>query len=65
MYEKEEPMHDADEFLCRDSDVLKCEAVALVGHRSLQPKMNILPVISDAKPKTTKCPIEKPVFWIV
>ena len=28
-------MHDADEFLCRDSVVLKCEAVALVGHRSL------------------------------
>ena len=29
-------MYGADEFICRDSVVLKCEAVALlVGHRSL------------------------------
>ena len=29
---KEERMHGADECLCTDSVVLKCEAVALVGH---------------------------------
>ena len=32
-YGKEEPMHGADEFLCRNCVILKCEAVALVGHR--------------------------------
>ena len=26
-------MHGADEFLCRNCVILKCEAVALVGHR--------------------------------
>lgn len=29
---KEEPMRGADECLCTDSVVLKCEAVVLVGH---------------------------------
>ena len=28
-------MHGADEFLCRKCVILKCEAVALVGHRAL------------------------------
>ena len=28
-------MHGADEFLCRNCVILKCEAVALVGHRTL------------------------------
>lgn len=32
---KEEPMRGADECLCTDSVVLKCEAVVLVGHRFL------------------------------
>ena len=33
LYGKEEPMHGVDEFLCRNWVILKCEAVALVGHR--------------------------------
>ena len=33
LYGKEEPMHGADEFLCRNCVILKCEAVALVSHR--------------------------------
>ena len=29
---KDEPMDGANQFLCRDSVVLKCEAAALMGH---------------------------------
>ena len=29
-------MHGADEFLCRSCVILKCETVALVGHRTVQ-----------------------------
>ena len=36
LYEKEEQMHGADEFLCRHRVALKCEAVELVDHRSKQ-----------------------------
>ena len=31
LYEKEEPTHGADEFLCRNCVILKCEALAPVG----------------------------------
>ena len=37
LYGKETPMHGAVEFLCRNCVILKCEAVALVGHRKSHP----------------------------
>ena len=32
-------MHGADEFSCRNCVILKCEAVALVGHRTFEHKL--------------------------